>query len=168
MASDAIELLTNDHEQVKAMFEEYEDLAGDDSRGDEKLTLVQQICGELTVHAEIEEEILYPAARSALDDDDLVDEAIVEHGGIKDLIGELQAMEPLDDKYDAKVKVLQEYVEHHVKEEEDELFPKLKKASDFDQDDIGAQLADRKAELMAMARAGARPPADQPRPGAHR
>lgn len=150
MPRDAIELLTDDHDQVKAMFEEYEDLAGDDTRDAEKLALVQQICNELTVHAEIEEELMYPAARGAIDDDDLIDEAIVEHSGVKDLIEQLGAMEPSDDKYDAKVKVLQEYVEHHVKEEEDELFPQLKK-SGLDLDDLGMQLAERKEEMMTMA-----------------
>lgn len=168
MPSKAIEMLTDDHHQVKAMFEEYEDLAGDDSRDDEKLTLVQQICHELTVHAQIEEEVFYPAARKALDDEDLIDEAVVEHAGIKDLIEELKAMEPSDELFDAKVTVLKEYVEHHVKEEEEELFPKAKKASDFDEDDIGAQLADRKEELMAMAGAGARKASEPQRPGANR
>lgn len=168
MPSDAIELLTDDHDQVKAMFEEYEDLSGDDSRDDEKLTLIQQICHELTVHAQIEEELFYPAARSALDDEDIVDEAVVEHAGIKELVEELQAMEPSDELFDAKVNVLKEYVEHHVKEEEEELFPKVKKASDFDEDDVGAQLADRKEELRAMAGAGTRKPAEGQRPRANR
>jgi hemerythrin superfamily protein len=165
MAKDAIELLTDDHEQVKAMFEEFDDLAGDDSRDDEKRALVQQICRALEIHERIEEEIFYPAAREALEDDDLVDEAVVEPPRIKDLVEELKAMDPLDDMYDAKVKVLVEYVEHHVQEEESELFPQLKKA-DLDLDELGAQLADLKEEMMPMMGAmGRKGDADRPTAG---
>lgn len=168
MPKNAIDLLTADHHKVKAIFEEYDEISGDDDRDEEKLTLVQQICHELTVHAQIEEELLYPVARSALDDEELVDEAVVEHAGIKDLIEELQAMEPSADLFDAKVKVLKEYVEHHVKEEEDELFPKLKRASDYDDEEVGAQLADRKEELVAMSGAAARKAGERQQPPANR
>lgn len=148
-SNDAIELLTDDHEKVKGLFEEFDGIAGDDSNLEEKAVLVQQICQELTVHMSIEEEIFYPAARSAIDDDDLLDEAIVEHSSAKDLIEQLAAMKPDDDQYDAKVTVLKEYIEHHVKEEEEDMFPKIK-ASGLDLDHYGEQLAERKEELMAM------------------
>ena len=146
---DAIELLTDDHEKVKGLFEEFDALSGDDSSLEEKGAIVQQICQELIVHTAIEEEIFYPAARAAIDDDDLLDEAIVEHASAKDLIEQLQAMTPDDDQYDAKVKVLKEYIEHHVKEEEEEMFPKIR-AAELDLEHYGEQLAERKEELMAM------------------
>ena len=164
-ANNAIELLTDDHEKVKGLFSEFEAIAGDDSNLEEKAVLVQQICQELIVHMAIEEEIFYPAARSAIDDDDLLDEAVVEHSSAKDLIEQLEAMTPDDDQYDAKVKVLKEYIEHHVKEEEEEMFPKIE-SSGLDLEYYGEQLADRKDELLAkphMIGASADAPT-QPRP----
>src|SRR4029079_18097754 len=130
--------------------------SGEDS---EKEALVAQICEALTVHAQIEEEIFYPAARREVDQEegkDLLDEAAVEHQTLKDLIERLEAAPTDDPLYDAGVKVLSEYVKHHVKEEENELFPKVK-SSQMDLEAIGRQLADRKAELMARgARQGRR------------
>ena len=86
--------------------------------------MVRKICNELTVHAQIEEEIFYPAVRKAIDDGDLMDEALVEHAGAKELISQLEAMDPEDELYDAKVTVLGEQIDHHVKEEEGEMFPR--------------------------------------------
>jgi hemerythrin superfamily protein len=146
--TNAIELLKRDHDDVDKLFSQYEDIKDGDG-DDEKELLVAQICDALTVHAQIEEEIFYPAARSALDQDegkDLLDEAAVEHQTLKDLIARLEAAPTDDPLYDAGVKVLSEYVKHHVKEEENELFPKCK-ASQMDLDALGARLADRKAEL---------------------
>lgn len=147
---DAIALLTADHKEVKQMFKEYDKLVEADAGDEEKELLAQQICAMLTVHADVEEEIFYPAARSALDEQDLLDEATVEHASAKDLIEQLQQSSPADELYDAKVKVLGEYVQHHVKEEEGELFPKLKK-SDLDMNELGEQLEMRKQELMSGA-----------------
>ena len=144
-AKDAIALLRADHKEVDHLLGKYEE--ADDS---DKEAIAQQICTALRVHAQIEEEILYPAAREVLDeeDDELVNEADVEHASIKQLIAEVQESSPDDEHYDAKVKVIGEYVRHHVKEEEKELFPKLER-SDLDTKVLGEQLAERKAELLA-------------------
>jgi hemerythrin-like domain-containing protein len=107
-----------------------------------------QICEELTVHAQIEEEIFYPAAREAISDDDMLNEAEVEHATAKDLIAQIQEMSGDDEMYDAKVKVLSEYINHHVEEEEGEMFPKAKKAK-MDLEGLGVQLLERKEELTA-------------------
>jgi hemerythrin-like domain-containing protein len=144
---DAIALLTADHKKVKALFKDFEKLKEQEDAGDEKAALVERICMELMVHATVEEEIFYPAVRDAINDDDLVDEAEVEHASAKDLIAQLQSAEPGDEQYDARVTVLGEYVDHHVKEEEGEMFPKARKKVDVAA--LGAEIADRKAELMA-------------------
>lgn len=145
-ALDAIKLLKADHDEVEQLFAQYEKQKK--KNGDQKSDLIEKICTALTVHAQIEEEIFYPAARDALDEngDELLDEAEVEHSSIKSLVEQLQAMDSSDELCDAKVKVLSEYVKHHVKEEEGELFPKLKK-TDLDLDALGTELAERKAEL---------------------
>ena len=142
---DAIALLKADHKEVDHLLGKYEE--ADES---DKGAIARQICTALSVHAQIEEEILYPAAREVLDDqaDELVNEADVEHASIKQLVAEVQESSPDDEHYDAKVKVIGEYVKHHVKEEENELFPKLAK-SELDTKVLGAQLAARKAELLA-------------------
>jgi len=148
-SQDAIVLLTADHKEVKAMFKEFEKLKEQDDVDAEKAALVQRICTALTIHATCEEEIFYPAVREAIDDMDLMDEADVEHASAKDLIAQLEAAGPQDDHYDAKVTVLGEMIDHHVKEEEGEMFPKASKA--IDTEAVGAELAARKAELSAEA-----------------
>jgi len=152
----AIDLLKGDHDEVDKLFSQYEDIKDGGDASDKEM-LVAQICDALTVHATIEEEIFYPAARQALDDDegkDLVDEAAVEHQTLKDLISRLEAAPTDDPLYDAGVKVLSEYVKHHVKEEENELFPKCKSSS-MDLDDLGRRLSDRKSALTSRgARSG--------------
>ncbi len=145
---DAVQLLTADHRAVKALFQDYQKLVDHDAKDAEKQDLAQQICMMLTVHATVEEEIFYPAAEDAIKEPDLVDEATVEHAGAKDLIAQIEGSDPSDKFYDARVKVLGEYIEHHVKEEEGEMFPQCRQAK-MDLDAIGRQLADRKAELMA-------------------
>ena len=110
--------------------------------------MVETICNELTVHAQIEEEIFYPAMREAFEHADLIDEAAVEHASIKQLVEELQGMGPGEGLYAAKVKVLGEYVRHHVKEEEGELFPKVKK-TDLDLAALGAKMSEVKQALVA-------------------
>ena len=143
---DAITLLTADHDKVKKLFKSFEKSTGEDA--DKKQELVAEICTELTVHATIEEEIFYPAAREALEEQDLLDEAEVEHASAKELIAQLEDMKPGDELYDAKVTVLGEYIDHHVKEEQDEMFPKIKKAK-LDLNALGIQMKARKEELMA-------------------
>lgn len=142
---DAIALLTQDHENVKTLFEQYEAMGSKAYASKKKLAT--QICLELTRHATAEEEIFYPAVRAAGGEtEDLVDEATVEHAGAKDLIAQILAMEPQDDLYDAKLKVLSEQIEHHVQEEEDEMFPKAKKAK-LDLMALGLAIEARKAEV---------------------
>lgn len=142
---DAIALLKADHEAVSHLFAEY-----DKTRSvANKKALVAEICTALSVHAQIEEEILYPAVKAALKDKLLVPEATVEHAGVKDLIAQLEGVEPDGEMYDAKVKVLSEYVKHHVKEEQNEMFPKAK-ASSLDLVELGERLAARKDELLAQ------------------
>ena len=146
-AEDAITLLTKDHREVEALFKKFEEAKDDNSA---KADIVAQICDALSDHAEIEEELFYPAAREALSEkgEDLLDEAEVEHASIKSLVEQLEEAEPDDELYDAKVKVLTEYVKHHVKEEEGEMFPKVRK-TDLDLDQLGAEMFERKTELMA-------------------
>jgi hypothetical protein len=147
-AQDAIALLTEDHKTVQKLFKDYEKLTQGDAEEEEKAALAQQICTELSVHAQIEEEIFYPAVRDAIEETDLLNEAEVEHASAKDLIAQIAAMAPGEELYDAKVTVLGEYVNHHVKEEQDEMFPKVKKAK-LDTAALGAELLERKQELQA-------------------
>lgn len=148
-APDAIELLTTDHKEVKALFKQYDKLVESAGSEAEKQALAEQICQMLTVHATIEEELFYPAAREALgEDEDLVDEADIEHASAKDLIAQIEGSSPDDDHFDARVKVLGEYIDHHVKEEESEMFPKAKKGG-LDVAALGAELSARKLELIA-------------------
>jgi hemerythrin superfamily protein len=149
-SEDATKILVADHKEVKALFKQYEKLADAEAPAAEREAIATEICTKLTAHATVEEELFYPAAREALsDDDDLVDEAAVEHATAKDLIAQIEGSSPDDDPlYDAKVKVLGEYIDHHVKEEEDEMFPKVRK-SEMDLLALGLAIADRKQELLA-------------------
>jgi hemerythrin-like domain-containing protein len=143
---DAIALLKADHEAVSQLFAEYEKTRSTPS----KQALIAEICTALSVHAQIEEEIFYPAVKSALKDKLLVPEATVEHASLKDLIAQLERGDDDGEMVDAKVKVLSEYVKHHVKEEQNEMFPKVK-ASSIDTVELGARMAERKDELLALA-----------------
>jgi len=144
---DAIALLTADHREVKEMFEQFEELGDRAKASKEKLK--EKICKALIAHTTIEEEIFYPAMRAKGEDaEDMVDEAVVEHASAKDLIKQLQEMQPDDDLYDAKVKVLGEQIDHHVQEEEKEMFPKAKK-SGLDLLALGQEMALRKQELLS-------------------
>jgi len=147
-AQDAVSLLSADHAEVKQMFETYRQLVDENADDEQRGELARNICSMLTVHAEIEEEIFYPAMRENVDDELTLDEAEVEHAAAKELIEQIEGMDPGDALYDAKVIVLGEYVDHHVQEEENELFPQAEKAG-IDLDDLGAELASRKRELMS-------------------
>ena len=147
--TDATLLLTRDHAEVHKRFKQYEKLAEAKAKGSDRQALAEEICTMLTAHATIEEEIFYPAAREALDEEDLLDEAEVEHASAKDLIAQIRSMGPDDALYDAKVTVLGEYIDHHVEEEEGEMFPKCRKA-DMDLKALGERLATRKQELLAQ------------------
>ena len=145
---DAIKLLKDDHAEVKHLFDSFEKL-GKGATPEEKEGIVREACAKLTVHATIEEEIFYPAAHEVPGAEDLLNEAEVEHGTAKDLIARLDAMESDDELFDANFTVLSEYIKHHVKEEEGELFPKISK-SDLDLDALGALMLARKEELAGQ------------------
>ncbi|HEX5776716.1 MAG TPA: hemerythrin domain-containing protein [Caulobacteraceae bacterium] len=152
--NDAIKLLEADHRQVEKWFKEFEATNGQKTKD----KLAEQICTALKVHTQIEEELFYPASREALssEQEEMVDEAVVEHAAAKTLIAEIEAMDVGEELFDAKVKVLQEMIEHHVEEEEKEYFPAVRK-TEMDLEAIGAQMAQRKEELMGqMARVNGR------------
>lgn len=154
--SDAIALLKADHRKVEDLFAQFEKARGDGR----KRKIAEQICLELKIHAQIEEEIFYPACRGQVEED-LLDEAYVEHDGAKVLINEIEGGGPDDAFYEAKVKVLQEEIEHHVEEEEkrvEGLFAQARKAG-LDMDSLGMRLAERKAQLMARAKSEGLPAA---------
>jgi hemerythrin-like domain-containing protein len=142
----ALELLWNDHRTVEALFEQYD--AEKEDEDDAREQTAERICSELTVHAQVEEELFYPWLRENLDEEDmeLLEEAHVEHSTLKDLIAQIQSDDGTDAECDAKVKVLGEYVKHHVKEEENEIFEKIAdKAEELDE--LGQEMYARKAEL---------------------
>jgi len=149
-APDACSLLDADHRNVKKLFGDYETLTNSKaaSAAQKKRDLAKEICMELSVHAQIEEEIFYPALREAIKDTDLLDEAEVEHATAKDLIAQLEAATAIDDMFDAKVKVLGEYIDHHVKEERNELFVKARAARGLDLVAMRERLAARKEALL--------------------
>ncbi len=153
---DATQLLTRDHREVEELFEKFEKATGDGA----KEKLAKQICTELKIHCMIEEELFYPALRGKIEDDDL-DEAMVEHDGAKVLVNDIEAAEPDDDFYDAKVQVLSEEIAHHIREEEKmhgSIFSQARK-TDVDLDALGEQMAARKAELQRQAESEGLPPA---------
>ncbi len=140
---DATSLLRADHRKVSDLFKQYE-ATRSTAR---KRKLVEQFCAELTVHAQVEEEIFYPAVKQALKDKELIPEATVEHATVKSLIAQIEGVEPDGEMVDARVKVLSEYVKHHVKEEEGEMFKKAR-ATKLDMVALGEQMAARKQELL--------------------
>jgi hemerythrin superfamily protein len=142
---DAILILVTDHREVNAKFEEF--FALEEGSWTKKKQLADEICEVLTLHTQIEEEVFYPAARAEIDDDSLMDEALVEHAGAKELIAQISAMQPDEDLYDAKVKVLSEQITHHVREEESDMFPKVRETK-LDLVALGEALRKRKQELQ--------------------
>ena len=143
--TDAISLLTADHREAKQLFEQYEKIK-DNSSPEEKLTIAKEVCGALLIHMAIEESIFYPKVKAGIDDDDLMNEAEVEHNGAKDLIIQLGELKPDDPMFDAKIKVLSEQIDHHVKEEETEMFPEVRQ-SKLDLDALGEELFAAKNKL---------------------
>ena len=155
--TDAIALLKADHRTVEELFASFEKASGDGR----KEKIARQICTELKIHTMIEEEIFYPAFEGKIEQD-ILDEAYVEHDGAKVLINEIEARSPDDEFYDAKVKVLQEEIEHHVKEEEKQhgnIFQQAR-AADVDLEALGERMAARKAELKKQAETSGLPPAE--------
>lgn len=145
---DAIALLKEDHARVRGLFQEFEALS--EESGDEAARdgLVKHICAELMLHAQLEEEIFYPAVREAIGDEDLINEALVEHASAEDLIIQLEGGGPEDAQYDAKVMVLCEMIGHHIREEEEEMFPKVVQ-SKVDTTALGEAISQRKRVLQA-------------------
>jgi hemerythrin-like domain-containing protein len=143
----ALELLESDHRKVEMLFDQFED----EKEGDEdtKRQIAERICAELTAHAQLEEEVFYPWCKENLEEDDMemLEEAYVEHGSAKDLIAQIQGATEIDASYDAKVKVLSEYIKHHVEEEESELFEEIRGKQE-ELDELGQEMHARKAELM--------------------
>ena len=144
---EAVAILKADHENVQQLFKEYEELAEQQAAPKEREALAAMICAELTIHTKIEEEIFYPAIREVLGDEEMLSEAIVEHSSAKDLIAQLADMSAEDEFFDAKVKVLGEQIEHHVEEEQGEMFPKVQ-ASKLDTVELGRRLFLRRQELV--------------------
>ena len=144
--ADAVDLLTDDHLQVGALFKQFEKLAKKEAPAEQRRTLAQTICDLLKAHTTIEEEIFYPAARRAGIDADLLDEADIEHASAKELIAQIEGGNPDDDHYDAKVKVLGEYITHHVVEEHTEMFPKCRRGGM----DLVALRSEMEARKMAL------------------
>jgi hemerythrin-like domain-containing protein len=146
--SEIIEELKEDHKRVKQAFRQAEKLDAEED-GEELREIVEQTCGELEVHARLEEEVFYPAAREVLKDEQLIDEAEVEHGSAKALIAQLRGMGPDDEKYAATFKVLGEYINHHVREEENEIFPGLEGRPGAQWEEVRDQMTTRREQLMA-------------------
>lgn len=142
---DALELLTADHRQAKALFKKFDSIK-DKASSEEKLALAKKVCGDLLIHMAIEEGIFYPALRKAINDEDMMNEAEVEHDAAKDLITQLGELKPDDPMFDAKLTVLSEQIEHHVKEEESEMFDKARKSS-LDLKALGQKLSLAKADF---------------------
>jgi len=145
--ADAVDLLTDDHLEVGALFKQYEKLAKKEAPADSRRTLAQTICDMLKAHTTIEEEIFYPAARRAGIDADLLNEADIEHASAKELIAQIEGGDPDDDKYDARVKVLGEYITHHVVEEHTEMFTKCRR-SGMDLVGLRGEMETRKMALV--------------------
>jgi len=143
----ALELLMSDHRKVEDLFEQFEQEK--DSDEGTRREIAQQICAELTIHAQVEEELFYPWLREQLEDDDMemVEEAQVEHNTAKDLIAQIEGATDIDEVYNAKVKVLSEYIKHHVQEEENEIFPEVRDEHE-ELDELGQEMASRKGELQ--------------------
>ena len=147
-ATGAVELLKEQHDKVKKAFKEFEKLDREDNEAQQQL--VQRVCEDLKLHTTLEEELFYPAAREAIDDEDILNEAQIEHETAKMLIEQLENMGPDDPNFHATFTVLGEYVLHHVKEEEGEMFPQVKK-TDLDLEELGARMRSRMEELMGEA-----------------
>ena len=144
--SDAITLLRKDHDKVKDLLKDFEQLRKEKAAANKRRDIALQICNELKVHTQIEEDIFYPAVREFLEDASMIEEALVEHQSAKSMVRQIESMDAGDELYDASVTVLGEYVKHHINEEERELFPEVT-SSKADTLAIGEQLAERKQEL---------------------
>jgi hemerythrin superfamily protein len=149
---DAVDLLDADHIAVSKLFAAFKKICEQDASGDDRREVADQICEALTIHAQIEEEIFYPQLREAINADDLLDEAEVEHDTAKDLIAQIERMSPDDDLFDARVRVLGEYIDHHVNEEREGIFVRARRST-LDLVAMADELSERKLELTDEYRA---------------
>lgn len=147
---DAVAQLTDDHRALHRLFKDYDKLVRHQAGAEERARLAGRIGSELELHMRLEEELLYPACRDQMHENDLVDEAVVEHESARELMRQIGGMHPDEALYDAKVKVLGEYIEHHVREEEQELFPKVRRR--LDTEAIGEALHERRTQLLLSER----------------
>jgi hemerythrin superfamily protein len=145
---DAVDLLSNDHDEIVQLFDRYESLADDGAPAEERRELAEEICTVLLVHAAIKEEIFYPAAREMLEEEYLIDEALVAQDSARALIDDIQAGDPTEPRYDAQVRILHELVAQHFDEERTELFPRVRQTP-LDLEEIGAELAARQEVLLS-------------------
>ena len=157
---DAIAMLKADHDKVKELFKQFDEIK-DGRANKQKEKIVTEACRELTIHTKLEEEIFYPAVSKAIDENDLMNEAKVEHDSAKQLIRQLESMDASDEMYVAKFTVLAEYVKHHIEEEHNEMFPKARN-SEVDLEALGERMMKRKQQLMGGAKSA------QPARGASR
>jgi hemerythrin superfamily protein len=141
----ALELLSADHRKVEELFAHYEKMKEQEDAS--RVAIAQKICSELTIHAQVEEDLFYPWLRENMDDTEQVAEALVEHNSAKQLISEILPAGEADEPYDAKVLVLKEYIKHHVREEESGIFPEVADHQE-ELDELGQEMAARKADLM--------------------
>lgn len=149
---DAVELLDADHRSAQVLFDEFRLLSQHHAGCGKRKALAEQVCMELAIHMRLEEEIFYPPLRAALRDDDLLDDAEAEHAGAKELIAQVLSTQPADPLYDAKVTVLGQYFAHHVAQEREQMFPRVRR-SGLDLALLGEQLRVRKQELRAVPEA---------------
>lgn len=145
---DALDLLASDHDEIAELFDRYEVLAADGAPAEERRELAEELCTLLLVHAAIKEEIFYPAAREVLDEEYLIDEAMVAQDGARSLIDDIQAGDPTEPRYDAQVRILHELLLQHFEEERTELFPRVRRTT-LDLEEIGAEMAARQEVLMS-------------------
>jgi hemerythrin superfamily protein len=148
---DAIDMLKADHKKVKELFRKYE--AAGDRAYQKKKSIAEEVFTEITVHSSLEEELFYPAVKELTDEDgkDLIAESVEEHHVVATLIEELKGLDPKDERYDAKFTVLMENIEHHIEEEEGELFPEAEEVLGDAIEEVGSQMKERKEQLMASS-----------------
>lgn len=151
-APDAIDLLDADHLAIHALFQSYRELVRQRASALQRRALAEEICMELTIHARLEEELFYPAVREALQDEDLLDEAQEQHGSQREFVAQILSTSPDDELYDARVAVLADYVERHVRQEREEVFNRVL-ASRVDLHSLARSLTIRKEELRAVSEA---------------
>ncbi len=144
---DALDLLATDRDEIAELFDRYERLASDEASASERRTAAEEICTLLLVHAAIKEEIFYPAVRLVLDDETLVDEALVALESVRALVDDVQSGDPTEPSYDRQLQVLHELVAQHFDEERSDIFPRVRRTA-LDLEELGGEIAARQEELL--------------------